>query len=98
MTDAQADREGDDRGFYAERRAINHGFSDAMARAVELAVTPTIFGFLGWLLDGWLGTRPLFMLALGLFTAVYVGWRMMTGYDEAMRQQEAKLFKNRERP
>jgi F0F1-type ATP synthase assembly protein I len=59
---------------------------------VELAVTPTIFGFFGWLLDGWLGTRPVFMLGLGLFTVVYVGWRLMSGYDAAMREHDARLF------
>lgn len=95
MTDAQVDREGDDRGANADRRALNRGFGDALARAFELAITPTIFGFLGWLIDRRLGTAPLFMLALGLFTVVYVGWRMMTGYDAAMREQEARLYRSR---
>lgn len=66
-----------------------------MARAVELAVTPTIMGFLGWLLDRWLGTTPVLMLGLGLFTVVYLGWRMMVGYDAAMREQERRLYASR---
>lgn len=71
---------------------MNRGFSDAMAGAVELALTPAIFGFIGWLLDGWLGTRPVFMLGLGLFTLLYVGWRMMKGYDAEMREREGQLY------
>jgi hypothetical protein len=62
-----------------------------MARAFELAVTPTIFGFFGFLLDRWLGTAPFLMLFLGIFTAVYVAWRMLQGYDVAMQEHEARL-------
>ena len=36
----------------AETREMRQGFGDAFAAAFELAVTPAIFGFLGWLLDG----------------------------------------------
>ena len=77
---------------HAEARDLNRGFSDAMGRAVELALTPAIFGFFGWLIDGWLGTRPVFMLALGLFTVLYVGWRMMRGYEAEMRERESALY------
>lgn len=28
----------------------------------EMALTPVIFGSLGWLVDGWLGTRPFIMI------------------------------------
>ena len=80
---------------YEERRAINHGFSNAMAHAVELALTPAIFGFVGYLLDGWLGTGPFLMLGLGLFTVVYVAWRMMKGYDAEMQVQERELYRGR---
>lgn len=62
-----------------------------MARAFELALTPTIFGFLGYLLDGWLGTRPLFMVSFFLFVVVYLMWKMFRGYDAQMRVQESKL-------
>ena len=85
------DRKVDDRK-YEEAREINRGFSDAMARAVELALTPAIFGFFGWLVDGWLGTRPVFMLGFGLFTVCYVAWRMMKGYDAEMRVREGELY------
>lgn len=77
---------------HAEARDLNRGFSDAMGRAVELALTPAIFGFFGWLIDGWLGTRPVFMLGLGLFTVLYVAWRMMRGYEAEMRERESALY------
>lgn len=76
-----------------DRRALNRGFGDALSRAFELAVTPTIFGGFGWLLDRWLGTAPVLMLVLFLFTAVYLMWKLLTGYDAAMRAQEDELFR-----
>jgi F0F1-type ATP synthase assembly protein I len=91
VTAAHGESEPQDRSSDVDRRALNRGFGDAMARAFELAVTPTIFGFFGWLLDRWLGTAPFLMLGLGLFTAVYVGWRMLQGYDVAMQEHEARL-------
>ena len=45
-----------DDGPATERRELNNGSGEALARAFELVVTPVIFGFFGWLLDGWLGT------------------------------------------
>ena len=44
----------------AEARELKQGFGDAAAAAFELAVTPAIFGVLGWLLDRQLGTSPIF--------------------------------------
>ena len=43
----------------SSKRELNKGFGDALQVAVELAVTPAIFAFLGWKLDSWLGTSPL---------------------------------------
>ena len=74
-----------------QRRELNNGFGDALARAFELAVTPTIFGFFGYLLDGWLGTRPLFMVALFVLVVLYLMWKMFRGYDAQMRIQESQL-------
>ena len=36
----------------AETREMKQGFGDAFAAAFELVITPVIFGFLGWLVDG----------------------------------------------
>jgi F0F1-type ATP synthase assembly protein I len=74
-----------------QRRELNNGFGNAMSRAFELVVTPTIFGFLGYLLDGRIGTRPVFTLAFFLIVVLYEFWKMFSGYDAAMREQESKL-------
>ena len=74
------------------KRELNKGFGDAMAVAVELAVTPAIFAFLGWRLDAWLGTTPLFLLVFFLFTFSYVAWREATRYKLRMEEHQAELL------
>ncbi|MGH9137420.1 MAG: AtpZ/AtpI family protein [Acidimicrobiales bacterium] len=76
----------------ADRRDLNNGFGNALAKAFELALTPAIFAFFGWLLDRWLGTTPLFLVVLFLFTTGYTSWRMFSGYDAKMRAEEAKVL------
>lgn len=46
---------------------------DAMWRGnggYEIAFTPVLFGLAGWRLDLWLGTKPLFIVALALLGLV----------------------------
>jgi F0F1-type ATP synthase assembly protein I len=73
------------------RQKLNRGYSDGLSRAMEIVVTPLLMGFLGSLLDGWLGTRPLFMIGLGAFGAAGIIAKMWIGYDREMRKHEAKL-------
>jgi F0F1-type ATP synthase assembly protein I len=74
-----------------ERRELSNGFGDALARAFEMVLTPVIFGFLGWLLDGWLGTRPLFMLLFFALVMGYEFWKLYANYDIAMKHHESQL-------
>lgn len=74
------------------KRELNNGFGNALTTAVELAVTPAIFALLGWRIDEWLGTSPLFLLFLFLFTFGYVAWRQYTTYEARMRRQEQELL------
>jgi F0F1-type ATP synthase assembly protein I len=74
------------------KRELNKGFGDALSVAVELAVTPAVFAFVGWRLDEWLGTTPLFLLVLFLFTFTYVAWREYTKYQLRMEQHEQELL------
>jgi F0F1-type ATP synthase assembly protein I len=74
-----------------ERRELNNGFGEALARAFELTVTPVIFGFFGWLLDGRLGTRPLFMLLFFAFVMGYEFWKHYMAYDAEMKRHEQQL-------
>lgn len=74
------------------KRELNNGFGNALSSAVELAVTPAIFALLGWKIDRWLGTTPLFLLFLFLFTLGYVMWRQYTTYEAKMSRQEQELL------
>jgi F0F1-type ATP synthase assembly protein I len=78
--------------WYEARRALNNGSGDAQARAFELALTPAIMGFVGFWIDKWLGTTPLFLIAFVLFTVSYLGWKFYVRYDAEMREHEAQLF------
>ena len=80
------------------KRELNNGFGNALSTAVELAVTPAIFAWLGWQIDRWFGTSPLFLLFLFVFTVVYVSWREYTRYTARMgRQQQELLGSTRDR-
>lgn len=68
---------------------------DALSVAFELVATPALFAFFGWLIDGALGTAPLFTLVLGLFTAVYAGWRALRTYSEQMNRYNQQLPSHR---
>lgn len=67
-----------------------NGFGDGLARAFELAVTPAVFGFLGYLLDRALGSVPVFTIGLLLFALAGMFVRMWFTYDAQMREIEAK--------
>lgn len=74
-----------------ERRETYNGASDAWAQAVELTVTPLIFGYLGHRLDVWAGTRPVFTLLLGLLCLGYVVWKAYIAYEARMQVHESQL-------
>ena len=78
------------------KRELNKGFGDALSVAVELAVTPAIVAFLGWRLDEWLGTTPVFLLVLFLFTFSYVAWREATRYKLRMEEHQRELLGRRQ--
>jgi F0F1-type ATP synthase assembly protein I len=75
----------------AAKRQLNRGYSDGLSRALEIVVTPLLFGFLGHLVDGWLGTAPGFMIGFGAFAVTGMFVRFWLGYDREMREHEAKL-------
>lgn len=75
-----------------DRRELNNGVGNALSRAVELTVTPMIFGFFGYLLDGRFGTRPVFMFVFFLFVLGYTLWKQFVLYSKAMDAEQQKLF------
>ena len=72
-----------------DKRAMNQGFGDGMARAFELVATPLVFGGIGLLIDRVAGTSPVFVVVLGLFGVVGTFVRLWYGYDAEMRTHEA---------
>jgi hypothetical protein len=71
------------------KQQLNRGYSDGLARGVEIVVTPAIFGGLGWLLDRWLGTDPFLAIALGAFGVAGIFAKLWLGYDRDMIQAES---------
>jgi len=80
-----------------ERRELNNGFGEALSRAFELAVTPALFGVMGWFLDRWVGTTPLFTIAFLLLAVCGVGYMTWFRYEEEMKRHEADAVWNRRR-
>ena len=72
-----------------ERRDMYNGFGDGLARAFELAVTPVVFGAIGYGLDHWWGLTPLFTLVLFLFGVAGTSYMAWFRYEAEMRRVEA---------
>ena len=81
-----------------DRQEAYNGFGETLARAFEMVVTPVVCGFLGWLLDRWLGTSPVF--TAGLFGLAIVSMAIKTyyGYVEEMKAHEDKLLRRHRQP
>jgi len=72
-----------------DKRHLYNGFGDSLARAFEFAVTPAIFGFLGYLLDRAIGTLPVFLILFSLICVVGIMIKSFYAYDEEMKAHEA---------
>jgi hypothetical protein len=75
----------------AAKRQLNRGYGDGLTRAMEIVLTPLIFGGLGALLDAWLGTRPGFTIGLAAFAVTGIFVKLWIRYDQDMRAHEAAL-------
>ena len=71
---------------------------DGLVLGVELVLATAIFAGLGWLLDGAVGTTPLFTILFGAFTCGYEVWKIVTGYDARMAQHQAERNPLRQGP
>lgn len=62
---------GVDRVDVRSRRAtVQQGYNDGLTQALTLVAGPVLLGLVGFGLDLWLGTRPVFLLALACFGVV----------------------------
>jgi F0F1-type ATP synthase assembly protein I len=68
---------------------LNRGYSDGLARGIEVVLTPLLFGAFGWLLDSWLGTDPFLAIIFGTFGVIGIFAKLKLGYDRQMTEQEA---------
>lgn len=71
-------------------RPHNRRISSGLELTFEFALSVLAFFGLGWLVDAWLDTTPLFMLvgfALGVVSNFVRLWFL---YDQAMRSEESK--------
>ena len=67
-----------------------NGADAGLGQGMEMALTLAVFFGLGWLIDGWAGTRPAFMIALTVFAVVGQSLRMWFEYDARMKRLEAE--------
>ena len=71
------------------KREMNHGYSDGLARGMEIVLTPLLMGGLGWLLDGWLGTGRVLAVTFGILGIIGIFTKLKIGYDRDMVSAEA---------
>lgn len=65
-----------------------------VSQGVELAVGILVFFLIGLGIDAWLGTTPVFMIALTIFSVVGNFVKMYYAYSQAMEHHEAERAKN----
>lgn len=63
---------------------------DNISQGMEAAGALAVFFVVGWLLDRWLGTVPLFMIVLTLVAAVGITVKLWAQYELKMREHEAE--------
>ena len=73
-----------DRAPYVQRASS----SDLFGRGMELAMALLVFLLLGWAIDNWLGTKPLFIIVLAMLALVGGGARIKYAYDESMERHQ----------
>ena len=71
------------------KQQLNRGYSDGMARGMELVLSPLILGGIGWLLDGWLGTGKVLAIVFGVVGIAGTFVKLKVGYDRQMLVEEA---------
>ena len=74
----------------AERRALHNGMGDGLALAFQIALTPMVFGFFGYLIDQRIHKVPLFTIVLFLVAMVGVFISQWAQYEHRMKQADAE--------
>lgn len=71
------------------------GLGDGFTKAFEVALTPAVFGGIGWVLDRVAGTSPVFVIGLALFGLVGTFLRLWYRYDATMKIEESRTIEAR---
>jgi F0F1-type ATP synthase assembly protein I len=77
------------------RTAATTGRNDSLGQGMDLALTVLLFLLIGFGLDSWLDTKPMFTIALVLLAAIGSGIAMYYRYAAAMKAHEAERAANR---
>lgn len=72
-----------------DQRDVYRGASDGFTRSFELALTPAVFAGFGYLLDGWIGIRPVLTIALFLICVAGQFVKMYYAYEARMKVLES---------
>lgn len=67
---------------------------DALGRGMDFAFVTVLFLGIGYVVDRWLGTTPVFMIVLVTTALVGLFARIWFGYDASMRRLEAEHAAN----
>ena len=73
----------------------NSQSGQTLGRGMDFALVVLVFLGIGYGLDRWLGTKPLFMIGLVLFSVVGQFVKMYYEYSAAMEQHEAERAQKR---
>jgi F0F1-type ATP synthase assembly protein I len=67
---------------------------DAIGRGMELALLTLLFLGLGYVLDRWLDTKPIFMIVLVVLALVGQFVSLKYGYEQRMKEHEQARAEN----
>jgi F0F1-type ATP synthase assembly protein I len=73
-----------------EQRELFNGFGDGLALAFQIALTPAIFGALGYVVDQWVDKTPVFTIVFFALAMVGLFISMWARYEEKMKDEDAK--------
>lgn len=77
------------------RRRYASRTDDGLAMGMETAGTMAVFLGLGWLIDRWLGTQPVFMIAMVVLAVVGLGTKIYVTYTARMKYLEEQRLQGR---
>lgn len=89
-SDASRWRRALDPAELAERQDLYNGFGNGLALGFELAVTPAVFGAIGYGLDRWLGLLPVLTIVFVLLAVAGLSVRQFAAYTVRMKLHDTE--------